>query len=435
MPVEPFLSVSARLNSPLALEVVDRAEREQAQMDAWQKETGAITPMFSRTEGAEPASDRRQAVEALVQQIASRWSNAPEVVVVDSMEDERVPKAVRDYEKAQQSKGASGAPEGFFFGGKVYLVAGQLGGDADVLRVLFHEALGHFGLRGTFGPELGTILDRLAVLNAAKVRAKAKQYGLDYDKPSDRRAAAEEVLAEMAQRTPDIGWGKKAIAAIRTWLRLHVPGFRKMAMSDAELVRSYILPARAFVQRGGPNGGPGGGMQFSRAPLSKREKERYEQLLTDPFLEGRKETKQEMAELSRLRDKLAKHEDAQDRQAEGSQAAFSRSIGDAVRDFSQQGARNAFMDAVTSHGSTNLWIRTVGTQYHKAQRNPETFGPVFDGVQDYIIKPFSMDEVLARVASLLADPGIVRNRLKVTATISNAQAFLALQASGQSFYF
>ena len=343
-------------------------------------------PAYSRAQGQqqEPASDRRQAVEALVKQIASRWGNAPVVVVVDSMEDERVPKAVRDYEKAQQSKGASGAPEGFFFGGKVYLVAGQLGGDADVLRVLFHEALGHFGLRGTFGPELGTILDRLAVLNAAKVRAKAKQYGLDYDKPSDRRAAAEEVLAEMAQRTPDIGWGKKAIAAIRTWLRLHAPGFRKMALSDAELVRSYILPARAFVQRGGPNGGPGGGMQFSRGPLSKREKERYEQLLTDPFLEGRKETKQEMAELSRLRDKLAKHEDAQDRQAEGSQAAFSRSIGDAVRDFSQQGARNAFMDAVTSHGSTNLWTRTVGTQYHKAKTNPTTFGPVFNAVQDYI---------------------------------------------------
>ena len=38
----------------------------------------------------------------------------------------------------------------------------------------------------------------------------------------------------------------------------------------------------------------------------------------------------------------------------------------------------------------------------------------------------------AKVAELLANPGIVRNRLKVAATISNAQAYLALQASGQS---
>ena len=36
-------------------------------------------------------------------------------------------------------------------------------------------------------------------------------------------------------------------------------------------------------------------------------------------------------------------------------------------------------------------------------------------------------------AQLLADPGIVRNRLKVAATILNAQAFLSLQDKGQRF--
>ena len=39
----------------------------------------------------------------------------------------------------------------------------------------------------------------------------------------------------------------------------------------------------------------------------------------------------------------------------------------------------------------------------------------------------------AKVAELLANPGIVRNRLKVAATIGNAKAYLALQTSGQSF--
>ncbi len=38
-----------------------------------------------------------------------------------------------------------------------------------------------------------------------------------------------------------------------------------------------------------------------------------------------------------------------------------------------------------------------------------------------------------QVAELMANPGIVRNRLKVAATIGNAKAYLALQASGQSF--
>ena len=38
-----------------------------------------------------------------------------------------------------------------------------------------------------------------------------------------------------------------------------------------------------------------------------------------------------------------------------------------------------------------------------------------------------------KIAELLQNPGIIRNRLKVGATISNAQAYLALQARGQSF--
>ncbi len=39
----------------------------------------------------------------------------------------------------------------------------------------------------------------------------------------------------------------------------------------------------------------------------------------------------------------------------------------------------------------------------------------------------------AKVAALLADPGIVRNRAKVAATIGNARAFLVLTATGRSF--
>jgi DNA-3-methyladenine glycosylase I len=39
----------------------------------------------------------------------------------------------------------------------------------------------------------------------------------------------------------------------------------------------------------------------------------------------------------------------------------------------------------------------------------------------------------ARVERLLADPGIVRNRLKVESTISNAKAFLAVQREDGSF--
>ena len=35
-------------------------------------------------------------------------------------------------------------------------------------------------------------------------------------------------------------------------------------------------------------------------------------------------------------------------------------------------------------GQLGTWAKTVGTQYAKARRFPETFGRVFDAVQDYI---------------------------------------------------
>lgn len=462
---------------------------------------------------------RRESVEKLVGQLKARWKNAPDVVVLASMDDPRVPAAVRNANRTQLSQGAEGSPEGFFHDGKVYLVADELGGDADVVRVLFHEALGHFGLRGTFGVELSSILDRLAVLNAGKVRAKARQYGLDYDKLSDRRIAAEEVLAEMAQRSPDIGWAKKAVAAIRTWLRQHVPGFRQMALSDAEIVRSYLLPARAFVLRGGASG-DAGGVSFSRAeakthsaafkrwfgdskvvdaegkplvvyhgtrvqPDTDKVKgmgdiREFDRMFTTKFRrpsidtvgswfssnpgdggaemyagtgqgsaiypvylsiknpqvttfhlmarrarllhngkdDGRMIGAEEVAAYRKWLADMGKDgikieasgndgstefdkqdawialEPEQIKSAIGNNGQFdqenpdirfSRStLADAVTNFSQAGARNAFLDAVTSHGSTNFWGRTVGTQYHKAQTHPTTFGRVFDSVQDYI---------------------------------------------------
>ncbi|MBA4143455.1 MAG: hypothetical protein H0X43_10745 [Nitrosospira sp.] len=89
----------------------------------------------------------------------------------------------------------------------------------DVVRVLLHESLGHFGLRGVFGQGLNKILKQVAALRRSDVEAKARQYGLDMGKESDRLIAAEEVLAELAQTNPQSGFVKRAIAEIRKWLR------------------------------------------------------------------------------------------------------------------------------------------------------------------------------------------------------------------------
>ena len=77
----------------------------------------------------------------------------------------------------------------------------------------------------------------------------------------------------------------------------------------------------------------------------------------------------------------------------------------------------------------NLEGAQAGLSWSTVLKKRETYRLAFDQFDP--VKIARYDD--AKVAQLLADPGIVRNRLKVAATIGNAQAYLALQANGQSF--
>ena len=71
----------------------------------------------------------------------------------------------------------------------------------------------------------------------------------------------------------------------------------------------------------------------------------------------------------------------------------------------------------------------AGLSWSTVLKKREHYRLVFDGFKPELIACY--DE--AKVAALLADPGIIRNRAKVAATIQNAKAFLAIKESGQSF--
>ncbi|MGI9141627.1 MAG: DNA-3-methyladenine glycosylase I [Fluviibacter sp.] len=71
----------------------------------------------------------------------------------------------------------------------------------------------------------------------------------------------------------------------------------------------------------------------------------------------------------------------------------------------------------------------AGLSWSTVLKKREHYRLVFDGFKPEVIARY--DE--AKVAALLADPGIIRNRAKVAATIQNAQAYLTLTANGQSF--
>lgn len=220
------------------------------------KETDKGVAMFSRTERPAVSNTtavqmRRAMVQRTVGSLTQGWSQSPRITVVDSMNDPRVPEAVREADQAQRSQGATGEPEGFWYQGQVYLVASALPTSADATRVLYHEVLGHHGLHGRFGAELDKVLDQVAKLRPKDVAAKASEYGLDMGNPDHVAYAAEEVLAELAQTRPDLGFVQRAIAAIRNFLRSHVPGFKALELTDADIVQGYLLPARGWVERSG----------------------------------------------------------------------------------------------------------------------------------------------------------------------------------------
>jgi hypothetical protein len=221
----------------------------------------ASKPRFMR-QGKKPRpSIGRAKVVAIIEAIKARWSNAPEVVVAENINDPAVPTELQEADREAVARGATGIPAGVFYKGKVYIFADQMTSTKDVVNTLLHEALGHYGLRGVFGKGLKPILEQVARDFPNEMQALKKKYGLDYSKPKDVAEAAEEVLANLAATKPNMGIVQRAIAAVRRGLRSIGIDLK---LSNNDLIANYILPARNFVEGERVNRAVGGDAGFSR---------------------------------------------------------------------------------------------------------------------------------------------------------------------------
>jgi DNA-3-methyladenine glycosylase I len=72
----------------------------------------------------------------------------------------------------------------------------------------------------------------------------------------------------------------------------------------------------------------------------------------------------------------------------------------------------------------------AGLSWSTVLKKRDRYRQVFDGFKPEMIAQY--DE--RKVAALLADPGIIRNRAKIAATIQNARAFIEIAAKGQTFW-
>ena len=71
----------------------------------------------------------------------------------------------------------------------------------------------------------------------------------------------------------------------------------------------------------------------------------------------------------------------------------------------------------------------AGLSWSTILQKRDRYRAVFDRLDPAIVAQYGPE----KVAELLADPGIVRNRLKIAAAIRNAQSFLAIQEQIGSF--
>ena len=71
----------------------------------------------------------------------------------------------------------------------------------------------------------------------------------------------------------------------------------------------------------------------------------------------------------------------------------------------------------------------AGLSWHIILKKRENFRAAFDQFDAHKMARYSA----AKIAKLLANPGIIRNRLKIAAAIQNARAFLAVQEEFGSF--
>lgn len=156
-------------------------------------------------------------VQKVVSELSSGWANKPNIIVVDTYKDLPKPYRAEKYKNAR----------GMLLGNDVYIVAANAGSASDVKSTLFHESLGHYGLRDLFRTRLNDTLSDIYKTNTAVQNAANEWLRKfpDIYQGSDRTArAVEEILAAKSEKgvikEPGIRAAFNRLAAmIRKFLR------------------------------------------------------------------------------------------------------------------------------------------------------------------------------------------------------------------------
>jgi hypothetical protein len=348
-------------------------------------------------------------IQSQADDIGKAWANGPRVHVVAA--------------PADLPFHAPGDARGAFHNGQVYLVASNLPDAGAVQFALFHEAKGHYGLRGLLGEQLTPELTRLANVNQ-NVRKAAYDWRADNPQPkgmSDaeyRARSIEEALSDLAG-SAKLSGVQRFVAAVQKGLR--AIGLTKVAdwlegKTDAEAL-SLLGRASKYVEEGEhapPHAEPAQALSRSEvgpspeytAALEKAnaataafheasQRYRAREIGDDEYLAARKVHDEsgrafDEAYAAEQKREPARAEKAQT-EGERQQSLFSRQkasmapgeeardreplpgLPKVTRDDFVRGAKDLFK----SYSPLNWWDKTLATQRQKAEKSP-LFKAVWD---------------------------------------------------------
>ncbi len=232
--------------------------------------------MKQGTTGTDPGK-----LTAMVENIRAGWADAPPVEVVATVLD--LP--IRFLTELRRAKAMNTARALIVPNtGQVYLIADRLESLADAQAVLFHEVLGHYGLRKFLGADYEKTMRQMRAMNAglaAESRSWMAAYGTGQIEARVARGmsyadatvevdllSVEEALADRAGKPEQISGFKRLVAKLQAWLREH--GFMEVAkwlegktqaqvlsllqsardaVEKAEGVHAYTEPAAALLSQ------------------------------------------------------------------------------------------------------------------------------------------------------------------------------------------
>lgn len=206
------------------------------------------SPVFSRgarstdTGGRMPVGE----LERYARQLMGDAKNQPELVVVEKVSD-------LPFDAPDDAKGV-------LHGGVMYLVSEQIALPEDANEAIFHEFVGHFGLRGFFGDGLNAALDRIHVNNPL-VRKYTNEWMKDNRDLKERYElsdldyhyrAIEEAMARMAQENKPFSAAKRLLTTVQSLLRKI--GLTRLAdtleaKTNAEAL-AMLHKARLYISKG-----------------------------------------------------------------------------------------------------------------------------------------------------------------------------------------